>query len=98
MYYIISVTHTREQEDSFTLWRPKNQGYCTTKKLAGIYEEVREGYHNSDGNIPVEVEVLDKLFVIKHNGDEILPNNHEVRRALGIKYTRNGFTIKRKTT
>lgn len=89
-YYIISLKHTNKTDSYLTLWRADNAGYCISKELAGIYTEIQEGYHNSEGQLPIECKELDKLMILTSNEDKkefnAVPNCAAIHRILGVKY------------
>lgn len=92
MYYVISLAHTKKSDEFITLWRPKNAGYCYSKEMAGEYETVIEGYHNSDDNMAISTEVAETLFnyKVKNNDGEWrtqIRNNIDSWRKLGLKPT-----------
>ena len=95
MYYIISLAQTKRWEDHITLWRPHHAGYCVCKDMAGTYDQPKEGYHNSDDNMSIPVEVGDKLFIEIETRDgvkkKVLPNCKVVWKALNVKMTKNGL-------
>lgn len=85
MYYIISLKHTAKEDSQITFWRENNQGYSMHKDDAGIYGSYETGYHDSDANMPVLVDEVEKLF--KSDGTrEYLPNNKLVLGKLGLEY------------
>lgn len=94
MYYIISLCHTHKNDSSITLWRPSNAGYCYSQGCAGKYDSIQEGYHDSEGNMPVRCIELDKLFIeMELDGEikKVIPNHGLVHRALGVKMTKKGL-------
>jgi hypothetical protein len=92
MYYIISFNHTNVKDAFITLWRPDNAGYTTCQEFAGIYETYKKGYHDSDGNMPVRKEVLDKLF-LPSEGKQRLLNHKAIWLQLGIKTNKKGYIV-----
>ena len=85
MYYIISLKHTAKEDNQITFWRENNAGYSMFKEGAGIYENYQEGYHDSEANMPVLVDEVEKLF--KSDGDKTyLPNNKFIIGKLGLEY------------
>lgn len=88
MYYIISLKHTTERDEWLTLWRPDNKGYTIYKQSAGQYENPKEGYHNDGSNVPVHVDIADKLFREDpdHPGSLALPNTKANYKRLGIDH------------
>lgn len=95
-YYIISLKNTKKKESFFTLWRPDNAGYCWFKDNAGIYDGYEKGYHDSNNNIPVLKDELDKLFTeIEYEGKmvKVVLNNTKNRKILGIKHYNIGRDI-----
>lgn len=94
MNYIISLTHTNRSDKYITLWRHDNKGYCYSKDNAGIYEHPKEGYHDNEDNMPINVEQADKLFLmIPYDGVDklMIPNVKLVWDVLGVKMGRNGL-------
>lgn len=92
MYTVISIFNTRKDEKFFTLW--KNGGYTFFLKEAGRYTEIKDGYHNSERNIPIDQEMLDKLEKVKilnGFGEPFtgIANNNKNRKILGVKYVNN---------
>ncbi|MDH1883943.1 hypothetical protein [Empedobacter sp. GD03797] len=69
MYLILSLKHTKKEDESITLWRSNNQGYCSYLESAGQYENFIEDYHNSEGNIPINQTILNKLDKIQSLND-----------------------------
>lgn len=93
-YFIISLCHTMKHEHWVTLWRPNNAGYCYGKAAAGRYTKIEEGYHNSEGNMPIKIEEAEKLFqTAMYDGAEreMIPNHAYLWRILGVKMTRDGL-------
>lgn len=100
MYYVISLKHTHRHDKYITLWRPDNRGYCYAKEDAGIYQEIKDGYHNLEGDsLPFESKLLDGLFInsdihskmiIKH----CIPNTKIVWEMLGLKMTKRGLVVR----
>lgn len=91
-YYIISLKHTAKTDRYLTLWRPDNAGYCLSKEMAGIYTELKYGYHDSEGQLPIEKEVLEKLMInITIDGFDrhAVPNCVAVWDVLRVKFIRN---------
>lgn len=85
MYYIVSLKHTAKEDKQITFWRENNAGYSMFKEGAGIYESYKSGYHDSDANIPVLVDEVEKLF--KSDGENnYLPNTPFVLGKLGLKF------------
>jgi hypothetical protein len=95
MYYIISLTHTRKHSDHICLWRPNNAGYCYSQESAGLYAEPQKDYHDSDINMPVEKEILDKLFLelpyMENVNLKMIPNCKTIWNALKVKMTKDGL-------
>lgn len=69
MYLILSLKHTKTEDDSITIWRNNNQGYCSYLESAGQYENFIEDYHNSEGNLPINQTILNKLDKIQSLND-----------------------------
>ena len=71
-----------------TLWRANNQGYCFSKENAGVYESITPGYHESDKNMAIPVEEVDKLFedcMYMGKPHLMIPNNAKTWKKLGVK-------------
>ena len=67
-HYVISVKHTRREDQYITIWRPDNKGYCWALSNAGKYSRENVlaslGYYNSGcSNVAVPCEVLDPVAV-----------------------------------
>jgi len=91
MYYIISLTHTMKSEKYLTLWRANNQGYCFSKENAGIYETPKEGYHDSDLNMPITTDQAEKLFQNLPYDNELkfmIPNKKSTWEVLNVRMAR----------
>lgn len=99
MYYIISLKHTHKTDKFITLWGPDNKGYCCSLDNAGVYSEIKEGYHNSEGDsIPFPVGHLDGLFIdskVDSQGTikKCIPNCKQVWDFLNLKMTKRGLII-----
>ena len=97
MYYIISLKHTHKEDKYITLWRPTNSGYCYSQDQAGRYSEIKEGYHNGEGDsIAIEVSRLEGFFinaVIDSEVKQCVPNCKAVWDALNLKMTRTGLAV-----
>ena len=99
MYYIISLKHTRKEDKYITLWRPTNSGYCYSQDQAGRYSEIKEGYHNGEGDsMAIEVSKLDGFFInsdtsLLHNEiKKCIPNCKAVWDSFNLKATKRGLT------
>jgi len=91
MHYIVSLKHTRKDEDFITLWGPNNRGYFYTKAMVGVYDNIEKGYHDSDSSFPVKVEDAEGLFInIQHFGETIsaIPNCNAALKKLGLKWNK----------
>lgn len=92
-YYIISLKHTSKTDSYLTLWRANNQGYCISQEMAGKYIEIKDGYHNSEDQLPIECKELDKLMITVENEDnrefKAVPNCSAIHRILGVKYKKS---------
>lgn len=94
-YLILSLKHTRKGDEFITLWRPNNAGYCFSKQSAGIYFDYERGYHDSEGNLPLEEDKADNLFISALYDNKrllMLPNIPTVHRELGLKWTKGTLT------
>lgn len=93
-YYLISLKHTKKQEKFMTLWRPNDSGYCFAKSMAGIYQTLEQGYHDSENTLPIKEENADGLFVdTDYDGtpQKMIPNNKSSWEAIGVKWTKEGL-------
>jgi len=99
-YYIISLKHTQKENKWITLWRPDNRGYCYSQEDAGVYEEIKEGYHNMEGDsLPIDCSRLYDYFIpCKMDGGikKAVPNIKQVHDMLGLKMTKSGLIINKK--
>ena len=83
-YYILSVKHTRAEDKYFTLWKPNDHGYCQAKEAAGVYHQLKKGYHGDESNIPIPLEAAEELF-LKVGSLHVIPNVRRVRKELGLR-------------
>ena len=94
MYYIISLAHTKRHDKYLTLWRPDNKGYCFSKDMAGIYVKPTEGYHISEGNMPIDIAEAEQLFESFKIDDfeyQRISNNKSTWSFLGVRMTKYGL-------
>jgi hypothetical protein len=77
---IISLKRTQKKDAYIQMWKQNNFGYTTEVSLAGRYNKLRAGYHNTSTNVTVEVEKIEQV-----TQDDLLPNTLEVWQALGIE-------------
>lgn len=92
--YILSLKHTHKTDSFFTLWRPNNAGYCVSLEAAGLYTEIKNGYHDSDCSMPIDIEVAKRMAsTILYDGElkDMIPQNIYSLAELGIKRTRKGL-------
>lgn len=100
-YYIISLKHTHKENIWITLWRPNNAGYSCSKETAGVYQEIKEGYHNCEGDsLPIDKAILDEFFIptdVVVSGPVVrcIPNCKQVWVALHLKMTKTGLVLKK---
>ena len=93
-YFLISMKHTHPDDKFLTFWGPGNHGYTLIKEECGEYEDLEEGYHNSEHTLPVEKEKMENLFSMFRYGTErkmMVPNCESTWRQLGLKLTENGL-------
>lgn len=98
MYYIISLKHTNRIDKYITLWKSDNCGYCYSKELAGLYDNVEDNYHNDKvDSIAIDEDILNNYFMklpydksFKH----LIINCKVIWDALNLKMTNNGLKIK----
>lgn len=85
MNYIISLKHTRKDDECITLWRPDDNGYTWFLKAAGEYHNPEKGYHDNSDNMPVSIEAINSLSILKQERgkmERVIPNTKEVWLAL----------------
>ena len=70
-YILISIARLRLDDEFLTLWQKNNQGYTDDLFNAGIYTELKDGYHDSDRTVPVLI------------GSELYKNLDEKRNEYG---------------
>jgi len=92
-YYVLSLLHTMKREKYITLWRPNNAGYTYYMEAAGVYDEIKPGYHDSHISVPVEKELFESLTIKAPNENQVLPLSKAVLKVLNLKF--NGKGIKR---
>lgn len=96
-HYVISLCHTQKKDTYMTLWRPDNKGYCLSKEMAGVYEDPKTGYHDSETNMSITEEQADKLFLeVNYEGElkHMIPNCKAVWDILNAKWGKYGLTRK----
>lgn len=94
MKYLVSLKHTGVKDEVFTLWRPNNQGYCISLNMAGLYDNLEKGYHDSEETIPVESDILERMAFtveIDYELKSFVPVNKFTLKELGLKVTRKGI-------
>lgn len=89
-YYILSLKHTDKTDKVIYLWRPNNQGYCDNLSDAGVYTEIKKGYHDSEGQLPITFEQASKITL--NNGK--IPNCQSVWDELGLKWVKRNLVRK----
>lgn len=84
MNYIVSLKHTNKKDKFLTLWRPDNKGYCYPLELAGLYSVIEKGYHDDEGNKPVEATnpVILTNIALDDEGRACIKNNAKTRELL----------------
>lgn len=86
-YILISIVRLRLDDEFLTLWQKNNQGYTCDLFNAGIYTELKNGYHDSDRTVPVLIgSELYKNLDEKRNeyGEMGFLNNEKNRQTLGL--------------
>lgn len=68
LYYVVSVKHTRRDQDYITVWRPDDKGYAWPLSWAGKYTEaqINDGldyYHNGFDSFAIPCGAMDALAV-----------------------------------
>ena len=87
-YYIISAKHTHVRDKWISFWRPDGKGYCWFKEWAGLYDDAGDETDRRHGEIHVEAEVVDHLWIkINYEGTErfVILNTPDNRSALDIQ-------------
>ncbi|MDV7696274.1 hypothetical protein N6B72_05000 [Chryseobacterium soli] len=102
-YKLLSVYHTKANDEYFYFWRKNNAGYTRNLLSAGIYSDRpitgENQYYSSDHNtlitVPVEIdsETFSKLQK-EQDGSEVKILNNAYNRSL-LNLTNNGVTLKR---
>jgi hypothetical protein len=93
-YLLVSMKHTGKKDLFVTFWAKNNSGYSLSLDNCGVYEELEEGYHNSEHTLPIEKDKAEKLFALYHYGYEqkmMVPNCQAVWNELGLKQTKEGL-------
>lgn len=92
--YVICLKHTNKSDPFLTLWRPDNKGYCQSLQLAGLYFNPEKGYHDSDDNMPVPTEIIERMATtVMYDGElkSFVPNNRYILAELGLKFKGNNL-------
>lgn len=93
-YILVSMKHTHKKDKFITFWQANDCGYTIFNDQFGKYEEIREGYHNSEHTLPVEVDKIKPLLEMWLDGPAwrmVVYNNRSNWEALGLKLTKNGL-------
>ena len=101
-YYIISLKHTGKTDDFMTLWGTDNSGHYYSKERADVYESIKDGYHNGEGDLPISEDVANGMFLrLEQDGKtlERIPNCKPIWDALGVKWTKGrlGSLVRKET-
>ena len=86
-YILISIARLRLDDEFLTLWQKNNQGYTDDLFNAGIYTELKDGYHDSDRTVPVLIgsETYRNLDERRNEYGEMgFLNNEKNRQMLGL--------------
>ncbi len=90
MKLLLSLKHSRKEDDTFLFWRPNNAGYCYGLESAGQYNVIEPDYHDSENTLPIDQKTMDKLDKIKRTeyGTEqtVIPINNKNLRILKLKF------------
>lgn len=93
---LISVYHTKTEDDFMWIWRPDERGYTRNLDEAGKYQiYLRDDRYNTMRTVPVDVDGEDYLKLEKYDDGKhvrILNNSHN-RNILGLAL--DGKNLKR---
>lgn len=103
-FVLVSIYHTKSDDEFLYLWRGNNAGYCKNLTDAGIYSHIPEetetqyqpdGYHNTMRTLPVEVggHEYEKLQMEYSTDGDYIYNNSFNRHVLGLSV--DGLGLKR---
>lgn len=93
-YVLVSLKHTKEHDLFVTLWGQNECGYVFSSEKAGVYKEIKDGHHDYEHTMPVEVGKVSKLFIEAlwdGHPKKMIPNCKAVWNELGVKMTKNGL-------
>lgn len=96
-YRIVSLRHTKKTDHFICLWAPNDAGYSLSKERSGVYNGYQPGYHDSNDNIPVPEDQIQRLFInVTYEGQEkhMIPNCKAVWEALDLKWSATGLRRK----
>ena len=83
-YVLVSIIRTKNYDRYICFWRANNQGYTEFSCSIGIYQELKDGYHNSERTKAVEIEALELLDSELDEGGIKYLNNTKNREILGL--------------
>ncbi|MDM1073657.1 hypothetical protein HX001_14300 [Empedobacter brevis] len=76
-----------------TLWRADNSGYTLWLEQSGQYDDYIRDYHDSEGNLPLNQDTLNKLYLTKRYNEfgepvTFISNTSHNHKILGVKYSK----------
>lgn len=92
MNYIISLINTHAHHKYISIWG--KGGHCFSKEHAKTFEKPLVIRSNPDAVMEVPLTQIEGLFVetvINNRPVHVLPNTPVIRRALGVKITKEGL-------
>ena len=95
IYILLSIKHTKKEDEFITMWRPNSRGYTRFIEPAGRYDFLEDEYHGTETNIPVEAKLVENLGVhVECDEKKQLVNSPVIWKKLGIELDRTPFKIK----
>lgn len=95
MKLLLSLKHSRKEEEVFTFWRPNNSGYTIFLESSGQYEIIEDGYHDSESTMPIDQETMNTLDKMKRSehGSEytVIPINKRNLKILNVEFKKNNL-------
>lgn len=91
-YILLSVKHTHKKDYFITMWRENNHGYTYFVKSAGRYAFLKDGYHDTETNIPVLASIVEALAThVDSKTYKQLVNSSAIWILLGVDLNRTPF-------